>query len=102
MHGSRDGRRPAVTTLQGPLWSAPGLDIAAGRYPLAVERHVMRMADLLVPGVTTVTPHARYYALIASETMTRGLDESLTRTLLRRAEVALAAVSWAHDHGDVG
>ena len=52
-----------MTTLQGPIWSAPGLDIAAGRYPLAVERHVMRMANLLVPGVTTVTPHARYYAL---------------------------------------
>lgn len=61
-------------TLQGPAWSAPGLDIAAGRYPLAVERHVMRMADLLVPGVTTVTPHARYYALhalIADEAASR-------------------------------
>jgi len=50
--------RCTVPVLQGLAWSAEGLDIAAGRYPLAVERHVMRMADLLVPGVTTVTPHA--------------------------------------------
>jgi hypothetical protein len=94
-----------VTGMQGPAWSAPGLDIAAGRYPLAVERHVLRMADLLVPGVTTVTPHARYYALhalIADEGAARALDEAETRRLLRRAEVALAVVSWAHEHGDVG
>ncbi|WP_147263019.1 hypothetical protein [Geodermatophilus sp. TF02-6] len=63
------------------------------------------MADLLVPGVTTVTPHARYYALhtlIADEAASHELEEDQTRQLLRRAEVALAAVSWAHDHGDVG
>ena len=91
--------------LQGPAWSAPGLAIAAGRYPLSVERHVMRMADLLVPGVTTVTPHARYYALhalIADEAVRRGLAEVETQRLLRRAEVALAAVSWAHQDGDTG
>lgn len=52
-----------MKTLEGPAWSAEGLEPAGGRYPLSVERHVMRMADLLVPGVTTVTPHARYYAL---------------------------------------
>jgi hypothetical protein len=65
----------------------------------------MRMADLLVPGVTTVTPHARYYALhglIADEAVRHNLNETDARHLLRRAEVALAAVSWAHDHGDVG
>jgi hypothetical protein len=49
--------------VEGPQWSRSGLDVAAGRYPLSVERHVMRMVDHLVPGVTTVTPHARYYAL---------------------------------------
>ena len=94
-----------VTTLQGPAWSAEGLDIAAGRYPLAVERHVMRMADLLVPGVTTVTPHARYYALhglVAEEAARYDLSETDAQQLLRRAEVALAAASWAHDHGEVG
>ncbi|TCO33387.1 hypothetical protein EV652_103388 [Kribbella steppae] len=94
-----------MTTLQGPIWSAAGLDIAAGRYPLAVERHVMRMADLLVPGVTTVTPHARYYALhalIADEAEQRGLSSAETQELLRRTEVALAAVSWTHEHSHVG
>lgn len=94
-----------MSAVQGPVWSASGLDVAAGRYPLSVERHVMRMADLLVPGVTTVTPHARYYALhglIAHEAAERGLAEDETRDLLRRAEVALAAVSSAHEHGDIG
>jgi hypothetical protein len=91
--------------VQGPAWTTPGLDVAAGRYPLSVERHVMRMADLLVPGVTTVTPHARYYvlhALVAVEAAQRGYSDTETQELLRRAEVALAAVSWAHDHGDNG
>ena len=94
-----------MKSLEGPAWSAPGLDIAAGRYPLAVERHVMRMADLLVPGVTTVTPHGRYFALhalIAVEAEHRGLSNVETQRLLRRAEVALAAVSWSHEDGDTG
>ncbi|MER5183234.1 hypothetical protein ABT009_33620 [Streptomyces sp. NPDC002896] len=38
--------------VEGPGWSRPGLDVAAGRYPLSVERHVMRMVDHLVPGVS--------------------------------------------------
>ena len=72
-----------VMLAEGPQWSAPGLDIRSGRYPLSVERHVMRMADLLVPGVTTVTPHARYYALhalIATEAADRGLSIPRLRT----------------------
>ncbi len=83
----------------GPGWSRAGLDVAAGRYPLSVERHVMRMVDRLVPGVTAVTPHARYYALhglVAAHAEAGGLDASAARTLLRRAEVALATVSFAH------
>lgn len=91
--------------VEGPAWSSPGLDIRAGRYPLSVERHVLRMADLLVPGVTTVTPHARYYALhalIGTEAAARELDEYEAQDLLRRAEVALAAVSYAHDHVTTG
>jgi hypothetical protein len=90
-----------MALVEGPEWSAQGLDIRAGRYPLSVERHVMRMADLLVPGVTTVTPHARYYAvhaLIAAEAAARELSIPQTQDLLRRAEVALAAVSFAHIH----
>lgn len=61
----------------------------------------MRMADLLVPGVTTVTPHARYYALhalVAAEAAARELTVPQAQNLLRRTEVALAAVSFGHDH----
>ena len=92
--------------VQGPQWSADGLDIARGRYPLSVERHVMRMVDRLVPAVTAVTPHGRYYALhglIAAESDRLNLDVASSMKLLRRAEVALAAVSFAHhDGGDIG
>jgi len=97
-----------MTTAQvvsGPDWSAPGLQIAAGRFPLAVERHVLRMVDRLVPGVTTVTPHARYFALhglIAAEVERERLDVPAARDLLRRAEVVMAAASFVHDHGDIG
>ncbi len=94
-----------MSLVTGPDWSAPGLQIAAGRFPLAVERHVLRMVDRLVPGVTTVTPHARYFALhglIAAEVATEGLDPSAARDLLRRAEVVMAAASFVHDHGDIG
>jgi hypothetical protein len=94
-----------VTVVQGPAWTEPGLEIAAGRYPLSVERHVLRMADLLVPGVTTVTPHARYYALhalVAGEVSRSELTAQEAQDLLRRTEVALAAVSFVHDHGKAG
>ncbi|YCK40805.1 hypothetical protein ACNF49_44145 [Actinomadura sp. ATCC 39365] len=90
---------------QGPDWSTRGLDVAAGKYPLSIERHVMRMADLLVPGVTTVTPHARYYslhALIAIEAESRGLSLQAAQDLLRRCEVVMAAVSYVHDHSRTG
>ncbi|MGW8763742.1 hypothetical protein ACWGN5_14690 [Streptomyces sp. NPDC055815] len=59
----------------------------------------MRMVDHLVPGVTAVTPHARYYALhglVADRADSEGLAVPAAQTLLRRAEVALAAVSFAH------
>ncbi|MCZ1001056.1 hypothetical protein O1M63_28275 [Streptomyces mirabilis] len=93
------GERRAPELVEGPVWSRPGLDVAAGRYPLSVERHVMRMVDHLVPGVTAVTPHARYYALhglIAAQADAEDLTVPAAQTLLRRAEVALAAVSFAH------
>ncbi len=92
-----EGKAPEL--LEGPVWSRPGLDVAAGRYPLSVERHVMRMVDHLVPGVTAVTPHARYYALhglVAARADADGLTVPVAQTLLRRAEVTLAAVSFAH------
>jgi hypothetical protein len=65
----------------------------------------MRMVDLLVPGVTAVTPHARYFtlhALIAADAADRNLTDSATRDLLRRAEVALAVISAGHAHVESG
>lgn len=59
----------------------------------------MRMVDHLVPGVTAVTPHARYYALhglVAAHADAAGLSAPAAQELLRRSEVALAAVSFAH------
>lgn len=85
----------------GPSWSPSGLRVFAGRYPLSVEAHVIRMVALLVPGATTVTPHSRYYALhalAACEAKRRGLDRAQTLELLRRCEVVLGAVSVLHDH----
>lgn len=89
----------AVTV--GPVWSAPGAGRYAGRYPLAAERHTLAQVDRLLPGVTTVTPHGRYYAvhaLVAAEAARRDLSDVEAQTLLRRVEVAFAAVSVAHEH----
>lgn len=85
----------------GPAWSPSGLRVFAGRYPLSVEAHVIRMVALLVPGATTVTPHSRYYALhalAASEAARRSLDRSATLELLRRCEVVLGGISVLHEH----
>ena len=87
--------------VAGPNWSPPGLQVAAGRYPLSVEPHMMRMVALLVPGVTTVTLNARYYALhalAALEATDRGLDVDAALRLLRRMEVVMGGVSVLHDH----
>src|SRR3712207_3266227 len=111
--GARIGERVgmAVHTAPGKLFvgssrSRPGLDVAAGRSPLSVERHVIRMVDHLVPGVTAVTPHGRYYALhglVAAEAEVRDLSVPATQDLLRRAEVVMATVSFAHHfHEDIG
>lgn len=53
----------------------------------------------LLPGVTTVTPHARYYALhtlVAAEIERRELDAVAAQELLRRVEVTFAGVSLVH------
>ena len=90
-----------LATQLGPAWTQHGFELArAPRYPLRVETHVAQMADALVPGVITVTPHARYLTLhglcwaVAQE---RDLDLDSSLDLLRRAEVVLAGVaaSWA-------
>ena len=63
----------------------------------------MNAVDRLVPGVTTVTLNARYYplhGLIAAEAQKRNLDLSAAQDLVRRAEVAIGAVSVRHLHVD--
>jgi hypothetical protein len=59
----------------------------------------MSMVDNLVPGVTTVTLNARYYALhglVAAEARRSDLSEPEAVDLMRRAEVVLGAVSARH------
>lgn len=90
-----------TTEWAGPAWSPSGLRVFAGRYPLSVEAHVIRMVALLVPGATTVTPHSRYYALhtlAGLEAAGRGLDRAATLELLRRCEVVMGGISVLHGH----
>lgn len=85
--------------VDGPFWSGARDGGRAGRYPLSVERHVMSRVAQLLPGVTTVTPHARYYtlhALAALEAHERGLVAAEAAELLRRTEVVMGAVTYAH------
>lgn len=87
------------TLITGPGWATRRLDMRAGRFPLSVEGHLLRMTAALVPGVTTVTTLARSYTLhtlvgIAAEE--RDLDWSSTLKLLRRAEVVAAAATLRH------
>lgn len=79
-----------------PQWSGLSDGPSEGRFPLAVEGYPMRCVESLVPGVTTVTPHARYYSLhayVATLGNVGGLD---TTKILRRCEVVFAAVSILH------
>lgn len=62
----------------------------------------MAMAAELVPGVITVTPHARYYSLhglVADEVTRRELRVEQAQSLVRRCEVVLAVASWIHHSG---
>lgn len=89
--------------IEGPRWTSPGSGRYAGRYPLAVERFTLGQVDRLLPGVTTVTPHGRYYALhsaVAAEAERRDLSDVEAQELLRRVEVTCAAVSVQHERSD--
>jgi hypothetical protein len=96
---------PEVASIIGPAWSGSESSTFPGRFPLSVERHVLNTVDRLLPGVTTVTLNARYYALhalIASEADARRMDLASAQSLLRRAEVVMGAVSARHWHQDAG
>lgn len=89
----------ASLVVSGPTWSDAVSSAYPGRFPLSVERHVMSMVDKLVPGVTTVTLNARYYALhglVAAEARRTDLSEPDAVDLMRRAEVVIGAVSARH------
>jgi len=82
--------------VQGPNWAEPGLDLRGGRYPLGVESPVLGMVATLVPGVSTLSRIARYYALywaLADAAGRRHLDADACLMILRRAEVGLALAS---------
>jgi len=86
--------------VAGPEWTLKGLQVAAGRFPLGVEQHMLRMVALLVPGATTVTPNGRYYslhALAAVEAEQEELAPAEAMDLLRRMEVVMAGVSVLHE-----
>ncbi|OBG53706.1 hypothetical protein A5669_21980 [Mycolicibacterium fortuitum] len=83
-------------TIVGPSWSVRGSETSGGRFPLQVEQAVSNRVAYLAPGVTTVTPHARYFALhglVASECASRSLSVPDAQDLMRRCEVVMAAVS---------
>lgn len=89
----------SAIAIAGPSWSTQDTGTFAGRFPLAVERHTLRTVDHLLPGITTVTPHARYYtlhALVALDARERKLDATAEVDLLRRCEVIMGAISCAH------
>lgn len=91
----------ALETMAGPAWSLPGLEQTQGRFPLGVEAHVLRTVDMLVPGVTSATRLARYYALhglVWAEAKERELSLEDALEFMRRCEVVLGAVSLTHAH----
>ncbi|KNC20361.1 hypothetical protein AC792_01140 [Arthrobacter sp. RIT-PI-e] len=57
----------------------------------------MRRVEELLPGITTVTPHARYYSLHAYVATALHAHEDLDQVdTLRRCEVVFAAISILH------
>ncbi|GIF49332.1 hypothetical protein Afe04nite_38710 [Asanoa ferruginea] len=63
----------------------------------------MAAVDMLVPGVSTVTPYARYYGLywaLSAHAEALGLDRERCQRLIRRAEVGMARISQAYDTPD--
>ncbi|RAV08196.1 hypothetical protein DQP55_19710 [Mycolicibacterium sp. GF69] len=84
-----------MLSTDGPAWSAPGTSKRTSRYPLAVEAPVLRMVSVLVPGISTLSDSALHFALywaLADFASAHDSDAAGCRTLIRRAESALA---WA-------
>ena len=83
-------------SVNGPAWNTHGRETSGGRFPLQVEQAVANPVARLVPGVTTVTVHARYYtlhSLLAHKAMDENLSTPDAQNLLRRCEVVMGAAS---------
>ncbi|MCK0117013.1 hypothetical protein MWU57_08185 [Isoptericola sp. S6320L] len=98
-----------AATIAGPGWVDHSYDPTPGQYNLAAERYLNASAGKYLPTVTTQTTVARYFVLhglVADERVARDLNDLEHRDLLKRVEVAFAAVSMAHrenapaEHGD--
>lgn len=88
----------SAALAEGPFWSDGETGRMAGRFPLSVESFPMARVAELLPGVTTVTPHAKYYALhsyIASELAGGKVDHDWI-DFFRRCEVVVGAASTLH------
>lgn len=91
--------RPAVTVSQAAWVDNGSFRLNQGQFPIRVERHLNSFVGAHLPGVTTVTNAARYYALhglIARIAQDEALDEPSTINLLRRSEALLACVTRLH------
>lgn len=85
----------------GPEWNSHGREMSGGRFPLQVEQAVLNPVSRLVPGVTTVTVHARYYALhglTAHYAAENELSRAESQSLVRRCEVIMGAASLVDEH----
>lgn len=83
-------------SVSGPVWNTHGRETSGGRFPLQVEQAVANPVTRLVPGVTTVTVHARYYTLhglVAYQANEDSLTLPDAQNLLRRCEVVMGAAS---------
>lgn len=86
---------PSVRTA----WVDGGLAPNPGQFPIKVETHLNRFVSLHLPGVTTVTRGARYYALhglVARVGEEEALSEVEVLDVLRRSEALLAYVTDRH------
>ncbi|MDM7853671.1 hypothetical protein [Cellulomonas alba] len=92
-----------LANVEGPGWVDHSSDPIQGLFPLAVEQFLNAAVAVNVPGVTTVTNTARYYALhalIADEAQRRRLDGGQARNLLRRTEIVYALICMSHQQSD--
>lgn len=89
------GHDVTAAGIDGPAWCAQGMSERGSRYPLAVEAPVLRMVNVLVPGISTLSDSARHFALywaLAQLCESADYDSHTCRMLVRRCESALA---WA-------